>query len=144
MTNTEQKLIGLGIKPENAKKLVDILEEFWKNDNTRHDYYRSQMKAVTIKLSVIALAEESYCEEFADYDFIFRRPRLKTDPLWPRILQMVADVHHTGKCPFCDEKMLAMDGRQICTPCDRAFGIKKKGAFNPADPNTAFLEAVHG
>jgi hypothetical protein len=144
MTNTETVLIRNKMKPENAKKMVAILEEFWKNGNTDCDYYRNELKKVTVSLNLIELAEDQYAKEFTAYDEIFRIPRLKTDPNWPKILQMTEEVHRTGRCPFCSRKMFAIDNRQICRPCDRAFGIKKKGIFDPADPNTIFVEAANG
>lgn len=144
MTNTEKMLIRHGLRPESAKNLVAILAEFWEHGNTNCEHYWRLMKNVTASLKNIDLAEESYCQEFTEYDLIFQTPRLKTDPKWPKILEMVDDVRRTGKCPFCGEKMIAFDGRQICKPCDRAFAIQKRGAFNPDESETAFKEAANG
>ena len=143
MTNTETVLIRNKMKPENAKKIVAILEEFWKNGNVNCDHYRDELKKITSSHSLIELAEE-YCREFTEYDEIFRTPRLKSDPNWPKINQMIEDVHRTGKCPFCSQKMVAIDNRQICRLCDRPFGIKKKAVLAITDPNMVPVEAANG
>lgn len=144
MTNTEKTLIHQKMKPENAKKLVEILEEFWAHGNTNLDHYRKRLKGVTSRTNLIEQAEELYCQEFTDYDLIFNTPRLKNDPLWPVLLQMVEDIHHTGKCPFCTNRMVPFDGRQICRPCSRVFSIRRRGYVAPVDPESVFIEAANG
>jgi hypothetical protein len=145
MTNTEKKLIAMKIKPVNAAKLVGILSEFWANGNANCDHYREELKRVTASPTVLDAAENLFREEFTDYDVIFQTPRLKTDLFWSKILEMIESVYTTGKCPFCGKKMFAIDNRQVCRSCNRAFSIKKKGIFNAADPNTIFkAEAVNG
>lgn len=145
MTNTEKKLISMKVKPVNAAKLVSILSEFWANGNSNCDHYHDELRQVTASAAIIETAESSFCAEFTDYDVVFQTPRLKTDPFWPKILEMIERMHLSGKCTFCGGKMFAIDNRQVCRPCNRAFSIKKKGIFNAADPDTIFKnEEVNG
>jgi hypothetical protein len=108
-------------KCKNVDLVMETLQKFWE-EKIKDDKARTTLMSVFHSNDIVDRVEELYARENTKWDEIHKTLRLKTDPRWEKINQMVKLVEG-GKCPYDKSELRALPKRQYCQVCDRIYLI---------------------